>query len=456
VKYLEVCLTTQSPLTIRADHAAGGTQTIEYIPGTTIMGSLASTFLMLYPEQKTTFEQLFLNDNVQFPCLYPVASQEIPIVRRKHYTVNDEKNTAQLPVYPFPKTALTCKRHKGFRPRTGEESEDDDGHGIRDTLITRALFAEYLADNDDSTDKAQGTTIGAQLDKERAALKILSELKQCDVCHEPTDRITGYYQQLASDSSRMRVCKVHTYTQTHTGINRQSGTVEEGILYSRQVINEGTQFWGLLACNDNDTYTKLQGLILEIGTTGLLRIGTGRSRGMGKVHITLHDSVEQQGSLEQFTRRLNALNKKLKQASQAYTELKRMQDYYYFSLTLHAPTILQDELLRYRGSIDANVLLQLLRELDDQLAEDMNLHCIYQQASIRRITGWQELWGTPRTNEYAIETGSVFIFKCPLAQRDALLPTLYHLEETGIGKRRAEGFGRIRISDEFHQEVPWR
>ena len=59
-------------------------------------------------------------------------------------------------------------------------------------------------------------------------------------------------------------------------------------------------------------------------------------------------------------------------------------------------------------------------------------------------------------NEYAIEAGSVFLFKCPVAQRDKLHKKLYTLEEQGIGKRQLEGFGRIRISDTFHQEVDWK
>ncbi|MBV9710203.1 MAG: hypothetical protein JO011_04715, partial [Ktedonobacteraceae bacterium] len=68
-------------------------------------------------------------------------------------------------------------------------------------------------------------------------------------------------------------------------------------------------------------------------------------------------------------------------------------------------------------------------------------------------TGWQELWGTPRAAEYAIESGSVFLFTCPSPPDNALHNALFALEEQGMGKRRAEGFGRICISDPFHQLV---
>ncbi len=65
------------------------------------------------------------------------------------------------------------------------------------------------------------------------------------------------------------------------------------------------------------------------------------------------------------------------------------------------------------------------------------------------------MWGTPRTNEYAIDTGSVFLFafKGESKQIDPLKQALFRLEEEGIGQRKAEGFGRVCISDPFHREV---
>jgi CRISPR-associated protein Csx10 len=81
---------------------------------------------------------------------------------------------------------------------------------------------------------------------------------------------------------------------------------------------------------------------------------------------------------------------------------------------------------------------------------------VYQNASTRQIMGWNELWGTPRTKEVAIDIGSVFLFSTTIGEEEALealLKTLFELEQAGIGRRKAEGFGRICVSDQFHQEV---
>ena len=134
-------------------------------------------------------------------------------------------------------------------------------------------------------------------------------------------------------------------------------------------------------------------------------------------------------------------------------DTKKLDEQLFFALTLHSPVILTDEFLRYRSRIDAEVLCELFGIVYDKQNEPTNaynLKNVYSNFSNRRITGWQELWGTPRTNEYAIDTGSVFLFQCDKSKSEKVLDTLFNLEEQGIGNRRAEGFGRICVSDPFH------
>jgi CRISPR-associated protein Csx10 len=101
--------------------------------------------------------------------------------------------------------------------------------------------------------------------------------------------------------------------------------------------------------------------------------------------------------------------------------------------------------LRYEGTISE----KRLASLTGISANTFKL--LYHSASMRRVMGWQDLWGLPRMHEYAIDAGSVFLFTAaqPL---DELAQALFTLEEQGIGQRRAEGFGRICISDPFHRE----
>lgn len=447
MKYLSIRLKALSPLAVRSDHAAEGAQMTQYIPGTTLLGSLAATYKLLHPERTARFEQLFLSGEVSFPNLYPASYKQYE---------KQEIVDLDLPVYPCPKTALTCKRHKGF---LYPDVEENDGHGVCDSLIARAIFSEWMSAH---------TKVHAldATDQDFAFLSVLDDIKACPKCAEPADRYDGYYRRLRTGS--LLASDNYTHLQTHTGINRSSGTVEEGVLYNRQVFDEGTQFWGQLKVADDAAYAELTTFLDEVGDDGIVRVGTGRSRGMGKVQLYYDDMRGISKDFAEFQKRLNTFDKSLKDKAseplkdEAGKPLKNkngkplsldLQQDYYFALTLHSPAILCDELLRYRSCIDAEALRYLLAADTNELLAELTL--VYQRSSVQRIAGWQELWGTPRAIEHAIEAGSVFLFKCPSAQREVVQKALYSLEEQGIGKRRLEGFGRICVSDEFHQGVSW-
>jgi CRISPR-associated protein Csx10 len=148
-------------------------------------------------------------------------------------------------------------------------------------------------------------------------------------------------------------------------------------------------------------------------------------------------------SFEQFKERLQLFNDGLHERMQS-----AQPQPFYFAITLQAPAILSDELLRYVSTIAETQLASVT----DLPASTFKL--LYHSASMRRVMGWQDLWGLPRMHEYAIEAGSVFLFSVtqPLDDTDnKLAQALFMLEEQGIGQRRAEGFGRICISDPFHR-----
>ena len=417
MKSLALRMTAESPLAIRSDHAPGRADNIKYIPGTAVRGCLATLYHMFYRknEKMEDFAPLFLHERVSYPNLYPALFDDEGLQDRD-----------SLPVYPLPKTAQSCKRHSGF---VFPDTDTNDGHGARDTLIDWGLFK-----------LAQKST---------AALKIFRQSRDCH-CGEAMDSFEGFYRR--SDINPYPHIKSthdgYTRLQAHTGIDRDSGIVQEGILYNRQVFDEGMQFWGRVDFHDEDEklLIRFEDFLNEIGSTGLVRIGTGRTRGMGKVAISAERMEGSDDRSQHFLKRLNEFSSTF-QARAHELEQEKLPYEFFFALTLHAPMILCDDLLRYRGIIDTHVLEELLG------CSVPGLRSLYHAANLRRVSGWQELWGLPRTSEYAIESGSVFLFACPSFPEDNVLKALFTLEEHGAGKRRAEGFGRICVSDSFHQLI---
>jgi CRISPR-associated protein Csx10 len=408
-----------SPLAIRSDHAPGGAETAKYISGTALAGSLAAIHRLYQPGDTENFERLFLKGRVQYPDLYPA-----------NFGNEEGQIDDMLPVYPLPKTAESCKRYSGFRSMPVNEKIDDPGHGVRDGLLDWAMYK--LAD------RVKPVLAPSVL------LDLFKKHEQCETCGKPMVPYSAYYR--SKDGHRI-IARPETRLQTHTGINRETGTVQESILYNRRVFEEQSRFWGMVRLN-NELEPTFQQFIKAVGMSGLVRIGTGRTRGLGKVQLTSSLLEDKPDRFELFKERLDKFNTALRKRAELVTGFKPELAPFYFVLTLHSPAILCDELLRYRSTIDKDMLAKML-DIDQ---EENPFEVLYRSASTRRITGWNELWGTPRANEIAIDSGSVFLFESKKPLED-LAHKLYTLEEEGIGKRRAEGFGRVYISDPFHLEV---
>ena len=421
--------TAISPLAIRADHAEGGVDTASYIPGVTLLGSLAAAHRMLRSENQheNEFAQFFLHERVHFPHLYP-ASFELQTF-----------TAAGRPVMPLPKTAQTCKRFKGFQPLPGE-NPDEERHGVRDSLLDWGLFSLL------SQQQASVSTVLAPFaEHERCQYPL--ENNSSKRCNQVMDHASpSYYRRGDSKNlqQRMEAKTSNKRLQTRTGINRDWGVVEESILYNREVFQEGSRFWGEVVVSDELAYTFEQ-FIEKANKEGVIRVGTGRTRGLGRVEIRMVKNEQQGNTFKSKLEDFSALVKK-----QAREMSVQNIAPFYFAITLNSSSILCDAFLRYKKTLDPASLHELLR-LSDAFSPD-TFQRLYQSVGIQRVTGWNELWGTPRPTDYALEPGSVFLYSCKQALGDELIAALQALEEEGIGRRRSEGFGRISISDPFHLE----
>lgn len=417
--YLRV--TARSPLTIRSDHAEGGVKTTQYIPGATLLGSLAASHRIIRPGSEDEFSTFFLNEQVYFPHLYPAQ-----FGTRSFHVSN-------LPVTPLPKTAQSCKRFSGFLP-IEDEDDDDERHGVCDSLLDWAIFS--LLTNEQS-----------------AIPMLLSPFNGHDTCTytngkysngscgQVMEQIDGYYRRSRSDPKQRMKATVATRLQTRTGINREWGIVEESILYNREVFDEGMTFWGDVIVPDEIAAT-FKEFVEEATKEDVIRMGTGRTRGLGSVQIDVRDA--QEGKSADFADRLYTFDAAMKQQAQA-AGVQHL-DPFYFAITLHSSTILRDAYLRYQKALDPASLPDLFRH------SAYKFRAVYQSVGTQRITGWNELWGTPRHSDYAIDMGSTFVFACDQRPDNDFIQALRTRAETGIGRRCSEGFGRISISDPFHLE----
>ncbi len=433
MKHFYLRVQARSPLTIRSDHAEGGAKTAQHIYGVTLLGSLAAAHRMLYEGQDTVFADFFLQEKVYFPHLYPASFNE---------SKKSNIHGSTMPVTPLPRTAQTCKRFSGFLPLP-DEDVDEKRHGIRDSLFDWGTFSLF-----ELSEKAPPTqTLFSSLHAHKDCAYTTQVNNKSVRCGQVMDHASGYYRRSRLNMKQCMMAKVGTRLQTHSGINREWGVIEEGILYNREVFDENMLFWGELLLAD-DLADSFQQFVQEANEEDVIRIGTGRTRGLGRVNIEIVDEEKptdiRSREIVLFTERLNRFNATFREQAQR-ADVNTL-DHFYFAITLHSASILCDPYLRYYKTLDATQLEQML-----QLTEH-SCKPIYQSTDIQPVTGWNELWGTPRINDYALEMGSTFLFAYTGKPDTTFFDALHMLEETGVGRRRAEGFGRVSISDPFHLE----
>jgi CRISPR-associated protein Csx10 len=397
-------ITDCGPLSFRKGREASASETYPYVPGTSCYGGLAAAHAKLR-SNPDEFNALFMADGVAYGNLYPANCKQPDLMGWDN------------PVCPLPRTARSCKRFSGFK---GDKIKPhDEVHGVSDALIAWALFA------------LSGQTRTAPLEA----------LKDCPVCGEPMDAFSGFYRRDRFDPQMIGSADVKLGLRTRTGISRATDAVKQGILYSRQILQAGSHFWGTWRVPDDQADT-FYDFIEQASETGLLRFGNNRTRGFGRVTINL-EKDEEDDDREELQLRIADFNAALQTQADAYDVA--LAHAVYVPLTLLSDVILPDPLLRYRKTIPAAYLA------DPWGLEGAEL--VYQCSDTRSVMSWNELWRLPKPDEVAVEKGAVLLFGFSDALDDAQLDTWLRMQTEGIGTRRAEGFGQVRVADSFHWEV---
>ena len=408
-------VSSESPLNLRVSRSTRSFETFRYIPGTTLLGAFASAHRKTC-NNETEFTRFFLSGEVFFSNLYPANFQT------SEFSNTDLQDDEQ-PVKPIPNTARSCKRFSGFRFKA--DAGKQERHGVMDSLIYWGLFAV--------SDQTKTEVLNANM-------KCTYPVEQ-DECGELLDTFSGFYRR-GESVIEIGESEATTRLLTRTGISRETGTVQEGILYNREVLNEGQEFWGTMSFTDEKLCNKFHDFAECIGSKGLLRIGNNLTRGLGKLSVrqfqefVLDDIVS-------FKQRVSAFNEKFHAEAQAY--YVDLPHQFYFPITLQSDAIISDPQLRYQTALTGEYLHQVLNLGDATL--------VYQNASTRRVSGWNALFGLPKAAEWAISMASVFLFGYNGTIDDAFYQTLYNIEQTGIGNRKLEGFGQVTVADAFHSEV---
>ena len=402
---MDVALTMEAatPIALRAGRATAGSETLHWVPGTVLLGAMAEAHQLLRPDSRDEFAAFFLHGRVQMGNGYPATFP----------TTQDALRNPMKLLAPLPATARSCKRWSGFRYQSDDEHEY---HGVSDHLLAWAIFA--LSGETDAT--------------------LLHELDSCPECGESMEAISGYYRwghthaEIGRPSERVAL-------HSRTGINRATGAVQDGILYSRQELVQGTVFHAHLWVDDT-LADDFRAFLTEAGHAGLWRVGTARTRGLGALrHIGSAELTNPRGTVDEVGARVKEFDRRLRQlAGERGIQTPHAR---YVALTLHSDIVLPNRVLRWRTRLDADVL-------DEHGLP--GAHLLYHSARLTRSMSWNAVLGLPRPDAIAIAQGAVFLFGFAT---DPDIGALERVQRRGLGVRREGGYGRFMVADPFHWEV---
>lgn len=245
------------------------------------------------------------------------------------------------------------------------------------------------------------------------------------------DRFPGY---VTPDYNRV---PVRRRLLTGTSINRATQTAESGMLFSQEAVEEGQYFRGVLRIA-GEGVTDLAAQLEEVFSINTrLRVGSARTRGLGLVEVVHWGDPPVGPSLDSrwmlFKRAVQTL----------WHQYDTKPDGVYFAITLSSHLVLRDKIGRPVTCLEGRSDLDKLLGLE---GVELCRHIVIPSV----IRGWNAQQGLPKEDEPAIGRGSVLLFRVDPAHEMAVQGRLAAIEAEGLGQRKSEGFGRVRVCDPFH------
>ena len=404
MRKIQVTIAAQSPLAIARQKTGGAISDVEsYIPGGVLRGAIAG--LMIRQAQAegqdfandpdSDFKTLFIDNQAIFQNAYPALTETLDF---------------QADVRVMPSTALSSKNSSGFKSNK---------NGVFDTLIDRFCAQAYDRIYDPN-------------------------------CPKDGDRVDPFKGLYSVHEGRYATHSASTRMLTRVGINRRRATAEDQVLYSVQVLNETKRneqeicnmtFVGTIWICDELAVSFSQYLEQQRQSC---RLGGSASRGLGKVEL-MPRLMEFTSNLSD---RIQAFNQQLQQRWKQWkifgnSPSESLEGRCFFTIDLQSDAILTEQWQRTTVISEA-----MLKSETGLSSSDLKLHSAYSSSGLR--SGWNSAWGLPKDVELTTDRGSVYLFSIEASAQSAWVSALEALEIWGLGDSIAEGFGQIRVCDEFH------
>lgn len=237
-----------------------------------------------------------------------------------------------------------------------------------------------------------------------------------------------------------------TGTELSIKIDEKTRTTEESLLFS-------TEYTDLTNVADKEEVffkgnVEIPKGLFEIGKKYELKIGKYKTKGFGKVEIKFEKFSEEKG--KNISERIEKLNENIKKDFKEFDKRNDKEKVYFGDELLKEEKqklitfdFLSDMILPFNEV--SNVGKQILELFDENFGEKLTLNNRRTFVNVEKLRGYNIINNSRKMDEIVITQGSVISYCVDNENLEGILGYLEKIEENGIGLRRNEGFGRVRI-----------
>ena len=237
-----------------------------------------------------------------------------------------------------------------------------------------------------------------------------------------------------------------TGTELSIKIDEKTRTTEESLLFS-------TEYTDLTnVANKEEVFFKgnveIPKGLFEIGKKYELKIGKYKTKGFGKVEIKFEKFSEEKD--KNISERIEEMNSQIKEDFKEFDKRNDKEKVYFGDELLKEEKqklitfdFLSDMILPFNEV--SNVGKQILELFDENFGEKLTLNNRRTFVNVEKLRGYNIINNSRKMDEIVITQGSVISYCIDNENLEGILGYLEKIEENGIGLRRNEGFGRVRI-----------
>ena len=227
-------------------------------------------------------------------------------------------------------------------------------------------------------------------------------------------------------------------------IAEHTRTTEEGMLFNTEYIDmkkddrEKTSFKG--------TIEGLPNGLFENDKEYELKIGKFKSKGFGKVKIKFSEYKEKMVTKEEIKKRINKLTNTMNKANEELeknNEKMKKDNEKYKNKKVITFDLLSDIVLPFNQVKNIGEEIKVL--FGNELREKLELSMKKTFVNVEKLEGYSIVNNFRKNDEIIIKSGSVLTYLINENDLESVLERLVEIEIKGLGLRKNEGFGKVRI-----------